>query len=228
MSYWFILDQINRQAESVNKRKVLSVYFFLPTILVISGIWFVFFILNSRGILPFKNPQELPSQTNLGFFSPSVQYWEVDIFYWAETWAIDPLLVATVMQIESCGDPYAISSAGAQGLFQVMPFHFAPDEEILNPQTNALRGLDYLSSSFNKSKGNIEHTLAGYNGGHGQIDRYPAFWPDETKRYVLWGSAIYQDAATGNDSRESLKAWLEAGGWWLCQQAEHNLELSRE
>ena len=76
------------------------------------------------------------------FFAPSVLFWEEDILKWAGDHDLDPNLVATVMQIESCGDPRALSSAGAMGLFQVMPYHFEENEAPYNPDINALRGLN--------------------------------------------------------------------------------------
>ena len=36
-------------------------------------------------------------------FTPEVQYWGEEILAWSETYQLDPNLVATVMQIESCG-----------------------------------------------------------------------------------------------------------------------------
>src|SRR5690349_7954215 len=57
-------------------------------------------------------------------FTKEVQHWGSDIVRWANAASIDPNLAATVMQIESCGDPRATSRSGAMGLFQVMPFHF--------------------------------------------------------------------------------------------------------
>ena len=47
---------------------------------------------------------------------------------------LDPDIIATIIQIESCGNPAARSTAGAQGLFQVMPFHF--EETNVNKLTN--------------------------------------------------------------------------------------------
>lgn len=129
------------------------------------------------------------------------------------------------MQIESCGDPQAISPAGAQGLFQVMPNHFQPGEDMFDPQTNAWRGLNYLSDSLLKSGGKAVLALAGYNGGHSQITRHPALWPDETRRYVHWGSEIYQDALQADAHAKTLAAWLSAGGWQLCQRAERQLGI---
>src|SRR5260221_12692591 len=64
-----------------------------------------------------------------GVFTPQVQYWSPLIHAWAQAYHVDPNLIATVIQIESCGDPTAVSLAGAQGLFQVMPGHFGAGED---------------------------------------------------------------------------------------------------
>lgn len=152
-------------------------------------------------------------------FTPEIQYWHQDILRWAETYQLDPNLIATVMQIESCGDPNAGSSAGAQGLFQVMPFHFQAGEAMQEPETNAYRGLTYLSESLKKAEGHVGLALAGYNGGHGVIDWGWARWPDETRRYFYWGVGIYYDAASGKSTSSRLNEWLAAGGSSLCAQA---------
>ncbi len=125
-------------------------------------------------------------------------------------------LIAVVMTIESCGDPAAVSRAGAQGLFQVMPFHFATGEFALDPETNALRGLAYLRRSLDLSSGDVGRALAGYNGGHGVISRAPSAWPAETVRYVRWGTTILDDLRAGRTPSPALQAWLDAGGAHLC------------
>ena len=80
-------------------------------------------------------------------FTPEVQYWEPKILSWSKDLNLDPNLVATVMQIESCGDPKATSSVGAMGLFQVMPYHFSSGENPYKPNINARRGLAFLKKS---------------------------------------------------------------------------------
>jgi soluble lytic murein transglycosylase-like protein len=152
-------------------------------------------------------------------FSPSVRAWEPEIIGWSEEFGLDPNLAATVMQIESCGNPSAVSRAGAQGLFQVMPFHFSDGEDMQAPAVNARRGLEYLAGALLKSEGDIRRALAGYNGGHGVIDWNPSQWPAETKRYAYWGEGIYADAAAGRSSSPRLEEWLAAGGASLCEQA---------
>jgi soluble lytic murein transglycosylase-like protein len=73
------------------------------------------------------------------FFSPEVKYWQPHIIKWARQYQLDANLIATVMQIESCGNAAAVSHAGAMGLFQVMPFHFMPGENAFDPAINAKR-----------------------------------------------------------------------------------------
>ncbi|HEX2908656.1 MAG TPA: transglycosylase SLT domain-containing protein, partial [Phototrophicaceae bacterium] len=77
-------------------------------------------------------------------FTNEIDHWAGDIERWANENQVDPNLLATVMQIESCGHPTISSSAGAQGLFQVMPFHFTAGENQLDPNTNAKRGAAFL------------------------------------------------------------------------------------
>ncbi len=215
----------NRQAPSRKSGKGTSVFLLPSVILAILGAGFIFFILNLQGISLLTSPRKTTGDILPSFFSPSVLYWEDEIIDWAADWNLDPLLVATVMQIESCGHPTVTSTADAQGLFQVMPFHFKPDEDMLNPNINAYRGLSYLSESFQKANGDIEQTLAGYNGGHGQISRSPSYWPQETKDYTIWGAGIYSDAVNGFEESKNLQKWLNAGGWRLCQRAEKALNI---
>jgi len=158
-------------------------------------------------------------------FTLEVQYWSTQIIRWANTSSLDPDLVAVIMQIESCGDPFAISTAGAIGLFQVMPFHFIASEDPFNPATNALRGLTYLSRSFEAANGNIRLTLAGYNGGIGLINQSEHSWPAETLRYVYFGVPIYKDANNGLFSSDRLQEWYVTYGIGLCHRASQRLGI---
>ena len=159
------------------------------------------------------------------FFTPEVQYWTPKILRWAQDYGLDPNLVATVMQIESCGDPQATSVAGARGLFQVMPYHFAPGEDPYQPQVNARRGLGYLRRMLRRAQGDVGLALAMYNGGPGVQTLPPAYWPAETQRYVTWGAGIYADARAGRERSPTLERWLAAGGRSLCWRAHQRLGL---
>ena len=148
-----------------------------------------------------------------------VAAWAPDIQRWAASYGLPADLVAVVMTLESCGDPSARSGAGALGLFQVMPFHFQPGEDPLDPEVNARRGLSYMHRSLEIAGGDIGLALAGYNGGHGLIPRHPSTWPAETLRYVHWGMGILADLAAGRLPSPTLQAWLDAGGDGLCHRA---------
>ncbi len=169
------------------------------------------------------------TSTTSGVISPvftrEVQYWGNDIARWASAASLDPNLAAVVMQIESCGDPRATSRSGAMGLFQVMPFHFRAGENPYDPDTNALRGLNYLSRSLNTAGGNPYFALAGYNGGIGVITRGQWTWAAETLRYVRYGAPIYQDAHNGATSSPMLTEWYQKYGIGLCRQAAQRLGI---
>lgn len=158
-------------------------------------------------------------------FTPEIQYWGDAIVRWASAAGVDPNLAATVMQIESCGDLSATSRSGAMGLFQVMPFHFVSGENGYDPDTNALRGMEYLRRSLDKAGGNARLALAGYNGGIGVISRGEWSWAAETVRYVKYGYPIYQDALSGATTSAAVNEWHGRYGASLCRQAAQRLGL---
>jgi len=158
-------------------------------------------------------------------FTPSIHFWEPQIIEWATQWQLDPNLIATVMQIESCGNPNAVSTAGASGLFQVMPFHFQGSEDPFLPETNALRGMAYLSRSLESFGGDVKMALAGYNAGITGAGRGEALWPAETIRYTTWGVGIYEDAKAGNNESATLNEWLSRATG-MCNAAEKNLGIT--
>ena len=152
-------------------------------------------------------------------FTPEIHFWGDKIMLWASQTGLDPNLIATVMQIESCGDSRATSGAGAMGLFQVMPYHFEKGENAYIPDINALRGLAYLKKSLDAGNGNARLAFAGYNGGISIISKPESVWANETQRYAYWGSGIYADALQGASQSTRLNEWLNHGGASLCAQA---------
>jgi hypothetical protein len=211
----------------------LSGYLLPPLAVVCVGAVLMFFALGST-IPPIST--EIPDQAAeiqsselllplSPVFTPEVQYWSGRIQAWAAAAGLDPNLVATVMQIESCGNPRARSRAGAMGLFQVMPYHFTASDPYA-PDTNALRGLDYLKRSLETSHGDPRLALAGYNGGIGVIDWSESGWAAETQRYAYWGSGIFTEASSGASESLRLKEWLAANGVSLCRQAHDRLGIN--
>ncbi len=174
---------------------------------------------------PADAPLHSASRGISPIFRIEVQYWADSIVKWAAASNLDPNLAATVLQIESCGDPRAQSSASAMGLFQVMPYHFRAGENPYDPDTNALRGLGYLVRSLEAAGNDARLALAGYNGGIGVIRRAEGMWPVQTRRYVQYGALIYRDAISGAQSSESLQEWYIKYGVSLCRQARKQLGL---
>ena len=205
-----------------------SVYTLPPLVIVV--------VVAAVMALAFRSPGSLPSPVSLAsvsslpsqiatLFTPEVQYWGGDITRWAAQVGLDPNLAAVVMQIESCGDPRALSRAGAMGLFQVMPFHFAAADAPYLPETNAARGLAYLGHALSAAEGDPRLAFAGYNGGISVIGKPEWTWPAETVRYAYWGSGIYADALSAAASSSRLDEWLGAGGASLCRAARQRLAL---
>ena len=203
---------------------------FPPAIAMVVGA----FLLLLFGIT--TNPQEIPKRPNQNaasirstilspIFTQEVLYWEASIIHWADEWKLDANLVATVMQIESCGDPMAVSGSGAIGLFQVMPYHFDKGENAYRPNTNAARGLTYLLLALGKFDNDVDLALAGYNGGITGASRAKNLWSDEMNRYVYWGGNIFLDASQSKLSSTTLNEWLVSGGASLCKKATENIRL---
>ena len=179
-----------------------------------------------RAALSAGQEQEIAGPGNVSaLFAEPVRHWAPRIEAWAGAYGLDPNLVATIMQVESCGDPAAVSSAGAQGLFQVMPFHFRPGEDAFDPDTNAQRGLAYFAERLQQTGGNVGQAFAGYNGGQGAAGSSWERWPEETRRYFVWTTGIYNDVRQDGAESPTLRRWLQAGGASLCRQAAQRLDL---
>jgi len=200
--------------------------FLLPpfAVLMVSAILASFALNNPHQIQAAGLPPASPSHIS-PLFTPEIQHWSESISKWAAASYLDPNLAAVVMQIESCGDPRATSSAGAMGLFQVMPFHFHALDNPYNPDTNASRGLAYLSKSLATAGGNARLALAGYNGGIGVIGRAEWTWSAQTKRYIQYGWPIYEDARSGAATSAMLDEWYKKYGAGLCRQARQRLGI---
>lgn len=226
--------QSYRQAAVPEGGGRLSFFFLLPlTVLLVGGLMALILpgLWNSLEIPIQPGPENPLAVVKGGGISPvftaEVAAWEQEILRWAAAAGIDPNMAATVMQIESCGDPQALSRSGAMGLFQVMPYHFLPGEDAFQPDTNALRGMDYLRRSLETAAGDNRLAFAGYNGGIGVIGWSESDWSAETVRYAYWGSGIYAEAGSGKTESSRLDEWLQAGGASLCRQAAERLGLSR-
>jgi soluble lytic murein transglycosylase-like protein len=85
---------------------------------------------------------------------------------------LEPELVLAVIQVESNFDRFAISSAGARGLMQIMPFWLGeigrPGDNLFHIATNLRFGCTILRHYLDRERGNLERALARYNGSLGK------------------------------------------------------------
>ena len=99
------------------------------------------------------------------------------VHYEAKRAKLEPELVLALINVESNFDRFAISSAGAQGLMQIMPFWLdeigRPDDNLFDIDTNLRFGCTILNIYLKRERGDMRKALARYNGSVGQ-NWYPA------------------------------------------------------
>ena len=98
------------------------------------------------------------------------------VHYEATRAGLDPQLVLGLIQVESGFKKYAVSSAGARGFMQVMPFWIKVigrgDDNLFHLRTNLRYGCTILRHYLDIEKGDLYRALGRYNGSLGQ-PQYP-------------------------------------------------------
>jgi len=120
----------------------------------------------------------------------------------ARTWNLDPLLIKSVIWVESCFDQHAISRVGAHGLMQLMPATAAElgVTDRFDPAQNIRGGVTYLAQMLDRFDRDLDLALAAYNAGPGAVERHKGIPPfPETRNYVARVNAHYQRHADAAD-----------------------------
>lgn len=121
----------------------------------------------------------------------------------AETYHLDPALIRSVMHTESAFNPFAVSSAGAMGLMQLMPEIAEAFEvdDLFDPRQNIMAGARLLRELLDQHHGNLVLTIASYNAGPTAIARHgnrvPPF--QETRKYVKRVTGLIADERAGTE-----------------------------
>ena len=105
------------------------------------------------------------------------------IVKYSKEYNIDPYLVASIINVESKYDKYAISSKEARGLMQIGPQtgQWASEEIgiegynedlLFDPDTNIKIGTWYIDRLFKEFDGKLDLVLAAYNAGSGNVSKW--------------------------------------------------------
>ena len=108
---------------------------------------------------------------------------------------LDPLLVASVVEVESHFKARAGSHKGAVGLMQLLPSTAGlPVVQLYNPVVNLDAGAGYLAEMIERFDGDLELALAAYNAGPTNVRRHEGVPPfPETQGYVVKVLGRYVD-----------------------------------
>jgi soluble lytic murein transglycosylase-like protein len=114
------------------------------------------------------------------------------IYYEARRAGLDPQLVLGLIQVESNFRKYAVSSVGARGYMQVMPFWVkqigTPDMNLFHMRTNLRFGCTILRHYLDIENGDLYRALGRYNGSLGQPE-YPNMVRAAWERNWSWSTA---------------------------------------
>lgn len=163
----------------------------------------------------------------------------------AEKYNVPLNLLMAVGKAESGFNADAVSSAGAQGVMQLMPSTAAAlgVDNAFDARSNIMGGAKYLSQKLQQYNGDIDLTLASYNAGSGNVEKYGGVPPfDETINYIRrireymgqelsTGKTVTGTSASGTSagqSRQSAGAKSTASASDLTQQlAEYFVGMMR-
>jgi soluble lytic murein transglycosylase-like protein len=98
------------------------------------------------------------------------------VHYEAKRAGLDPQMVLALIQVESGFKKYSVSSAGARGYMQVMPFWVrligSKDQNLFHMRINLRFGCTILRHYLDMENGDLYRALGRYNGSLGKPE-YP-------------------------------------------------------
>lgn len=111
----------------------------------------------------------------------------------SEKYGIDENMIRSIIKLESSFQPFSLSTSGAMGLMQLMPFT-AEWLSVTNPyniEENIQGGTEYYRDQLARFDGNVEKALAAYNKGPNAVIEYDGV-PPEAESYVKRVLQYYQ------------------------------------
>lgn len=111
------------------------------------------------------------------------------VYYEAKRAGLDPQMVLGLIQVESGFKKYSVSSAGARGFMQVMPFWIkligSKDSNLFHMRTNLRFGCVILRHYLDIENGDLYRALGRYNGSLGKPE-YPNMVRAAWERQWAW------------------------------------------
>jgi len=111
------------------------------------------------------------------------------VYYEAKRAGLDPQMVLGLIQVESGFKKYAVSSVGARGYMQVMPFWKGligtERDNLFSLRTNLRYGCTILRHYLDIERGDLYRALGRYNGSLGQPE-YPTMVRIAWERQWNW------------------------------------------
>ncbi|NWG31805.1 MAG: transglycosylase SLT domain-containing protein [Rhodocyclaceae bacterium] len=115
--------------------------------------------------------------------------------YEAQRAGLDPQLVLGLIDVESGFRKYAVSTAGARGYMQVMPFWVGlignPEHNLFHLRTNLRYGCTILRHYLDLENGDLFRALGRYNGSLGRPE-YPNMVRAAWEKRWNWGPRVIQ------------------------------------
>jgi len=115
--------------------------------------------------------------------------------YEAQRAGLDPQLVLGLIEVESGFRKYAVSTAGARGYMQVMPFWVGlignPEHNLFHLRTNLRYGCTILRYYLDIENGDLFRALGRYNGSLGR-PAYPNMVRAAWEKHWSWGPRLIQ------------------------------------
>ena len=147
----------------------------------------------------------------------------------ARKYNIDSNLIRAVITAESCFKIKALSSAGAQGLMQLIPDTAARFgvKNSYDPKQNIRGGVKYLQFLMKHFKRDLKKVIAAYNAGEGKVDKFKGIPPyKETQQYVKNVLKVY-DLLSPNVRNKRVKAVYQVPKLGL-KPGRHGLAYNRK